>query len=197
MARKSSQPRSKSRPKSSRQYRNRKTSVELGPALVDAFLTNEQINQSLLKLIDSKIWRTPPPCTKRKNIATTFAHIHNVRCMRLKMSLADTGGIPDDVDRNTVSKTEMKKALTSSARAMTQLIEGALNAGGHVRDFRPDVVALVCLACTHDAYHRGQICHWARQLDSPISAEDELVLWEWDKRWLEIRTPSAAKPRPA
>ena len=33
-----------------------------------------------------RIWRAFPPSSKRRNIATSFAHIHNVRCMRIKMS---------------------------------------------------------------------------------------------------------------
>jgi hypothetical protein len=56
--------------------RNRKEPVDLGQALVEAFLTNERINQVLLGLLDPKIWRLNPPCSKRRNIATTFAHIH-------------------------------------------------------------------------------------------------------------------------
>ena len=60
-----------------------------GRALVDAFLTNERINQVLLEILSPEVWRAQPPCVKRRNIATTFAHMHNVRCMRLKMSASD------------------------------------------------------------------------------------------------------------
>jgi DinB family protein len=63
---------------------------------------------------------------------------------------------------------------------------GSVRAGGHVANFRPDVVALVCAAITHEAHHRGQICHWARQLGAPITPEQQLKLWEWDKRWKEV-----------
>ena len=59
--------------------RERKQPVDLGRALVEAFLTNERINQMLLDLLDPKIWRAQPPSSKRRNIATSFAHIHNVR----------------------------------------------------------------------------------------------------------------------
>ena len=165
--------------------RNRKEPVDLGLALVEAFLTNERINQVLLDLLDPSIWRAQPPCSKRRNIATTFAHIHNVRCMRLVMSAKDTLP-PPRLDRAEVTIEQVRNGLAESAHAMASLIERSLKAGGHVQNFRPDVVALVCAAITHEAHHRGQICHWARQLGAPISPEQQLLLWEWDKRWKEV-----------
>jgi uncharacterized damage-inducible protein DinB len=164
--------------------RNRQESVDLGRALIEAFQTNERINQVLLDAIDPKIWRAMPPCSKRRSIATTFAHIHNVRCMRLAMSARDEKP-PLKLDRAEVTPAEARGALANSAGSMARLIERALAADGHVPEYRPDVVALVCAAITHDAHHRGQICHWARQLGAPLTPEQALKMWEWDKRWKE------------
>jgi uncharacterized damage-inducible protein DinB len=165
--------------------RDRNQPVDLGRALVEAYLTNERINQVLLDAIDPDVWRAMPPCSKRRNIATTFAHMHNVRCMRLVMSLRDED-CPAKLDRAEVTAAEAKQALAHSAAAMVRLIERSLSAGGHVSEFRPDVVALVCGAITHDSHHRGQICHWARQLGAPLTPEQSLQMWEWDKRWKEV-----------
>jgi uncharacterized damage-inducible protein DinB len=126
-----------------------------------------------------------PPCSKRRNIATTFAHMHNVRCMRLAMSAKDEQP-PERLDRAEVTIAEAKSALAKSGSALARLIERALSAGGYVPGYPPHVVALVCAAITHDAHHRGQICHWARQLGSPLSPEQGLQMWEWDKRWKEV-----------
>jgi hypothetical protein len=165
--------------------RDRRQPVDLGRALIEAFLTNERINQVLLDILNPEVWRAQPACAKRRNIATTFAHMHNVRCMRLKMSALDEAP-PAKLERGEVTVTEAKDALGQSARAMVRLIERALASGGHVADFRPDVVALVCGAIIHDAHHRGQICHWASQLGAPLTPEQQLLMWEWDKRWKEI-----------
>jgi uncharacterized damage-inducible protein DinB len=172
-------------PSPAKNSRDRRMPVDLARALVEAYLTNERINQVLLDMIDPKIWRAMPPCSKRRNIATTFAHMHNVRCMRLAMSLRDEDP-PAKLDRAEVTTAEAREALGRSASAMVRLIESALAAGGHVPDHRPDVVALVCSAITHDAHHRGQICHWARQLGSPLTPEQGLQMWVWDKRWKEV-----------
>jgi uncharacterized damage-inducible protein DinB len=165
--------------------RDRSQPVDLSRALVEAFLTNERINQVLLELLDPKVWRAQPPCSKRKNIATTFAHIHNVRCMRIKMSAPDEE-LPEKLDRAEVTQAEAKEFLGRSACAMVRLIERSIASGGHVSLFRPDVVGLVCAAITHDAHHRGQICHWASQLGAPLTPEQQLQVWEWDKRWKEV-----------
>ncbi len=165
--------------------RSRKEPVDLGRALVEAFLTNERINQVLLELLEPKIWRENPPSSKRRNIATTFAHIHNVRRMRIVMSAKDAAP-PVKLDRARVTQAQVRKALAQSAKSMVNLIEGSLKSGGHVQNFRPDVVSLVCAAITHEAHHRGQVCHWARELGAPISAEGQLKLWEWDKIWKQV-----------
>src|SRR6516164_2927948 len=132
----------------------RRQTVDLGRTLVEAFMTNERINQVLLDSLSPEVWRAPPPCSKRRNIATSFAHMHNVRCMRLKMSAQEP---PARLDRAEVTVAEAKEALGQSARAMIRLIEDSLAAGGHVPNFRPDVVAIVCVTIAHDAHHRGQI----------------------------------------
>jgi DinB family len=166
-----------------RSLRDRKQPVDLGVALIEAFLTSERITQTLLDLLDPKIWDAYPPCSTRRSIATSFAHIHNVRCMRLKMCAKQS---PARLDRATVTMGEARRALAASADAMVALIESSLAAGGHVPGFRPDVVALVCAVITHEAHHRGQICHWARELGAPLTPEDQLRLWEWDKLWKDV-----------
>lgn len=160
--------------------RGQKQPVDLGAALVRAFLTNERINQVLLELVDPAIWRESPPSSKRRNIATTFAHMHNVRCMRLKMA-ANEIPVPARLDRAEVTQAEARQALTKSAETMTRLIEQSLETGS------TDVAALVGAAINHEAHHRGQICHWARELGAPITPEQQLRMWEWSKRAKEVR----------
>jgi uncharacterized damage-inducible protein DinB len=160
--------------------------VELGRALVEAYLTSEQINQVLLDSLSPEVWQAQPACSKRQNIATTFAHMHTVRCMRLKMSVRSEKP-PAQLDRAKDTVAKAKEAFGQSARAMVRLIKRSLANGGHVPVWQPDVVALVCAAITHDAHHRGQICYWASQLGSQLTPEQQLQMWQWDKRWRECR----------
>jgi uncharacterized damage-inducible protein DinB len=160
--------------------RSAREPIELSSALLNAWRVNERINQELLNLVAPHIWRAFPPSSKRRNIATSFAHIHNVRCMRIKMSHSSIT-VPERLDRAEVTADEARAALSVSADAMAQLIRLGLDAGGHVPNYKPDVVAMVCGAMLHEAHHRGQISHWCRELGVPITPEQSLVLWEWDK----------------
>ena len=154
--------------------------MDLARALINAWRVNERINQELLSLIAPHIWRAFPPSSKRRNIATTFAHIHNVRCMRIKMSHSAVA-VPERLERAEITPDDARKALAISVDAMTQLITLGLESGGHVPNYRPDVVAMVCASIAHEANHRGQISHWCRELGAPQTPEQQLKLWEWDK----------------
>ena len=160
--------------------RSARAPVDLSRALLEAWRVNERINQELLSLVPAHIWRAFPPSSKRRNIATSFAHIHNVRCMRIKMSHSSVA-VPDRLDRAEITPDEARKALAESAEAMTALIRLGIEAGGHVPNYKPDVVAFVCSAMVHEANHRGQISHWCRELGAPQTPEQQLRLWEWDK----------------
>lgn len=136
-------------------------------------------------MVEPRVWRVFPMSSSRRNIATSFAHIHNVRCMRIRAS--DPSLAPERLDRASVTQDEVRLALGASARAMVALIEASVARGGRVRGYPRDIVLMTCVAIVHEAHHRGQICHWLRELGTPLSPEKQLILWEWDKRWKEIR----------
>ena len=68
---------------------------------------------------------------------------------------------------------------------MVALLERSLARGGHVKDFRPDVVGFLCYAVSHEAHHRGQIALLARELGAPLPKEIGYALWDWNARWKE------------
>ena len=159
--------------------------LDIGTELVKAFMTNECINQVLLEILDPDVWNRYPPCSKRRNIATTFAHIHNVRRMRIVMSLKEAAP-PPKLSRATITLEQAKESLAITAKLVVDLIQSSLKQGGRVKIFPPGIIAFVCAGINHEAHHRGQICHWARELGSPISQENQLILWEWNKLWKTI-----------
>lgn len=155
--------------------------VDLGAALIEAFATHERIHQYLLEHLEPSAWNAEAPIGKGRTIRGIVAHIHNVRLMWLGLA-AEGIAAPAKVDRNTVTLDEARAALSSSAAALTELLHRSLAAGGHVKDFKPDVLGFVSYVIAHEAHHRGQICMLARLLGHPLPQQVGFGMWEWRKR---------------
>jgi uncharacterized damage-inducible protein DinB len=153
-------------------------------ALLEAWATNERVNQLLLERLDPAAWRAEPPGGKGRTIAAIVAHVHNVRHMWLVVAAKGTK-VPPKVHRDTVSVAKARSALASSARAMASLLERSLADGGRVRGFKPDVTGFFAYSVAHEAHHRGQICLLARQTGHPLPQAVGFGLWEWGARWRE------------
>ncbi len=170
-----------------------KQPVDLGQALIHAFETSERIHQYLLEHLDPSLWALEAPVGKGRVIRGVFAHIHNVRCLWLERR-GEEFEAPAKVDRASVTQDELRDALRASSAAVVGLIRTAIDAGGHVPDFKPDVVGFVSYAIAHEAHHRGQICMLARILGKPLPQAQGYELWNWRKRAeeaLELRSPPA------
>jgi uncharacterized damage-inducible protein DinB len=148
-------------------------------ALLDAFETNERINQFLFENLPAPAWNAEPPGGKGRTIAAIAAHMHNVRVMWLK---ASGGQIPEQLDRHTVTAEHAATAFDQSYEALTAVVQTALDAGGRVKGFRPDVMGFVGYLIAHDAHHRGQICMMARQAGHPLPQKAMFGMWEWGSR---------------
>lgn len=163
-----------------------KPPIDLGRALVECWQTHERLNQFLLERLEPSIWQAKPPGGKGRTIAAIASHMHNVRHMWLVVSGKGLAlEIPEKVERGALTLPQARKALAASARSIQAVIEHALANGGHVRDFKPDVVGFVGYAIAHEAHHRGQICALARELGHALPPEAAFGMWDWKKRWGE------------
>ena len=139
----------------------------LPAAWLDAFKTNDLINQYLLENLPEAAWRAEAPDGKGRTIAAIVAHIHNVRVMWLKAA-AKGSRIPEQLDRSSVTPAQAAKALEQSQKALSALLKSALERDGRVKGFRPDVAGFLGYLIAHDSHHRGQICMLARQVGHPL-----------------------------
>ncbi len=153
---------------------------QISVALLNAFNTNNRINQYLIDNLPSAAWKAKPTDGKGRTIAAVVAHMHNVRVMWLKAAKADE--IPAQLDRNTVTPTQAMRALERSRHALSLVISRALASNGKVRGFHPDVAGFVGYLIAHDAHHRGQIAMLARQLGHPLPQKAMFGMWEWGAR---------------
>jgi len=155
-------------------------SCQLPLALLNAFNTNNRINQYLIDNLAPAVWKAKPAGGKGRDIAAIVAHMHNVRVMWLKAVKAEK--IPDQLNRATVRPTQALRALENSRQALSAEISRALSGNGRVKGFRPDVAGFVAYLIAHDAHHRGQIVMLARQLGHPLQQKAIFGMWEWGSR---------------
>jgi uncharacterized damage-inducible protein DinB len=151
----------------------------LSEALLSAFDVNDRINHYLLENLPEPAWRAQPPGGKGRDVASIFAHMHNVRVMWLKATKAR---IPAQLDRLTATPAQADKALETSRAALQEVLQSSLNTDGRIKGFRPDVAGFFGYLIAHDAHHRGQITMLARQVGHPIPQKATFGMWEWGVR---------------
>jgi hypothetical protein len=116
------------------------------------------------------------------------AHLHNTRCMWIKMLGARHRiPVPRTVDGRRVRRPELVRALKRSRDGIVQLIRLGAARGGVVpraawQNFPTDLPHFLCYFVAHEAHHRGQLVMVARQLGYRLPATVTAGLWQWAKR---------------
>jgi len=159
-----------------------------GQELIDAWETNNSVTVYLIKNLPPELWSMKVPGSTRRTVGTIAAHIHNARCMWIKMIGARHGvTVPESVDLRSVKPAELCRALKQSSRGIIELIRLALARGGSIppavwQNFPTDVMHFLSYFVAHEAHHRGQLCMLARQLGHRLPLEVTAGLWQWKKR---------------
>jgi uncharacterized damage-inducible protein DinB len=162
-------------------------------ALIAAWRTNNSVTTYLIENLPSELWSISVPGYSRRTVRTIAAHIHNARCMWIKMIGARHGvAVPRRVDARTVRPAELARALARSSAGMIELIELGVERGGSVpaatwQNFPTDLVHFLSYFIAHEAHHRGQLCMLARQLGHRLPGEVTAGLWQWKKRSRDVQ----------
>jgi uncharacterized damage-inducible protein DinB len=157
-------------------------------ALIAAWHTSHRTTVYLIENLPRELWSKSVPGYPRRTVRTIAAHIHNARCMWIKMIGARHGVVvPRTVDGRAVRPSELSRALAKSSRGIIELIRLGAARGGEVppanwQNFPTDVVHFLSYFVAHEAHHRGQLCMLARQLGHRLPAEVTGGLWQWKKR---------------
>jgi uncharacterized damage-inducible protein DinB len=159
-----------------------------GRALMAAWHTNNRVTKYLIENLPAALWSKAVPGAPRRTVRMIAAHLHNSRCMWIKMLGARHGVVvPRRVDGRRVRPAELLRALSRSSQGIVHLIELGVARGGTVpsaawQNFPTDLVHFLCYFVAHEGHHRGQLCMLARQLGHRLPTGVVAGLWQWKKR---------------
>ncbi len=159
--------------------------------LIDAWRTNNRVTVYLIEHLPPELWSMSIPGSSRRTIRSLAAHIHNTRCMWIKMIAARHGvKVPRTVDARTIKPSSLSRALERSSKGIIDVIRLGAARGGAIpaatwQNFPTDLVHFLNYFIAHEAHHRGQLCMLARQLGHRLPTEVTAGLWQWKKRSLE------------
>jgi uncharacterized damage-inducible protein DinB len=164
------------------------TDPEDAEALIAAWRTSHRVTAYLIENLPAELWAKSVPGVPRRTVRTIAAHIHNARCMWIKMIGTNYGvAVPRKVDARAVKPPELNRALERSSEGIIRLIRLGLANSGAVpsaawQNFPTDLAHFLSYFVAHEAHHRGQLCMLARQLGHRLPADVTAGLWQWKKR---------------
>ena len=156
--------------------------------LIAAWRTSHRVTTYLLENLPSELWSKQVPGNPRRTVRMIAAHLHNARCMWIKMLGGRHGiAVPRRVDGRSVRPAALSRALARSSEGIIALIRLGIARGGAVppaawQNFPTDLVHFLSYFVAHEAHHRGQLCLLARQLGHRLPADVSAGLWQWKKR---------------
>jgi uncharacterized damage-inducible protein DinB len=159
--------------------------------ILAAWWTNNRVTVFLVENLPSALWGASVPGAPRRTVRMIAGHIHNARCMWIKMIGKEHGiPVPDSVDRRSVSRKDLMSALKRSSVGINSLLKLGFDAGGRIpipstyvwRNLPLDVGHVLTYFVAHEGHHRGQIVLIARQLGHRLPVSTTGGLWQWTRR---------------
>lgn len=163
---------------------------DLRDAILSAWRTSNLATIFLVEHLPSELWGARVPGAPRRTVRMIAGHIHNARCMWIKMVGKEHGiPVPESVDRRKVSRRELVSALRRSSRGIDGLLRLACDRGGSIptpstyvwRNLPLDVGHVLAYFVAHEGHHRGQIVMLARQLGHRLPVSTTSGLWQWTR----------------
>lgn len=160
--------------------------------LIDAWRTSNRVTVYLIDNFPPELWSMSIPGSSRRTIRSVAAHIHNARCMWIKMIGGGHGvAVPRKVNPRTVNPSDLSRALDRSSEGIIAVIRLGAARGGAIppsawQNFPTDLAHFLNYFVAHEAHHRGQLCMLARQLGHRLPTEITAGLWQWKKRSREL-----------
>ena len=146
--------------------------------LLESFRQCGLVNEYLVSVLPTALWRAAPPAGRGRSIAAIVAHMQSVRRTFARMGGARPG--PPSLDRQRSTPAQARRALRQSTEDLAHLFESAIAARqARVKGMPRRAINMLAYLIQHDAHHRGQICMLARDLGHEFRSEDTMHIWGW------------------
>jgi len=164
---------------------------DLRDSILAAWETNNRVTIFLVERLPEPLWGAKVPGAPRRTVRMIAGHIHNARCMWIKMVGQEHGiPVPEKVDRMRVSRKALVSALKRSSPGIGDLLKLGCDSGGSIpipttyvwRNLSLDVGHVLTYFVAHEGHHRGQIVMLARQLGHRLPVSTTGGLWQWTTR---------------
>ena len=169
---------------------------DLRETILTAWRTNDRVSRFLVEHLPPPLWEASVPGAPRRSVRMIAGHIHNARCMWIRMVGREHGiPVPAGVDRRRVTRRALVSALKRSSAGIERLLRLGCRSGGTIptpstyvwRNLPLDVGHVLSYFVAHEGHHRGQIVLIARQLGHRLPVSITGGLWQWTKRSGEVK----------
>lgn len=160
----------------------------LRDSILAAWRTNARVTEQLIARLPAPVYLAQVPGSPHRTIRMIAAHLHNSRCTWIRTLGKPHGlSIPPAVDRRTVTRRDLLRALRLSGRGMLDLLGLGCARGGRIpptrayvwRNLALDIGHVLTYFVAHEAHHRGQLVLLARELGYPLPSAASNDLWQW------------------
>ena len=150
--------------------------------LIEAWRTNNRINLFLIQRINAAGMKCTLSKRGGRDVALQFAHIHNVRVWHLEKRAKDLSkGLPKFESKVSPKKTDLKKALTASGRAIETFLADVLAGKPKRRGFKKGLFTTLSYLVAHESHHRGSILLTLKECDQALDNASAYAIWGWDQ----------------
>jgi uncharacterized damage-inducible protein DinB len=108
--------------------------------------------------------------------------MHNVRVWHLEKRARDLAeGLEEFETKVTPTKTQLRKALSASGKAVESFLEGVIAGDPKRRGFKKGIFATLGYFVAHESHHRGSILLTLKECGHNIDKAAQYAIWGWDQ----------------